>query len=443
VKTLLERAKGCPLDVIIKDSVPVSTTMLLSSHTKQIKYLDFPYKRLEDIQKLSGAHPGPLPLLHTLRIFIDEDDSMDDFDTVAPPSPFLFSNAVDLKILCVNPDMDLSPSPPPFIFPNLVSFDLFAKPFDEDELFSASQLLDFLETSPMLQTVHVKIIADISLEDIPQERVIVLPNVENLTLIVSSGERGYKLAAHISCPSARHTSLTYEGDIEDEIPDQIFPDPVSWNAIVPQYTKSPVEEVTLKISTTPFITCKLTFRSADATLIELCFNVADQDEDWFDGGLYNEVFTKAASAVRNHPQLANVKRLHIGRGFRPVNSTEISQLANEAGKLFESLGPLDELTIYCCALRPYFHSFAGPLEYDVREPVVFPPIKKLTISHPHLLSNEECTTAIVGFVTSQHKRGIPFERVVIHTKSELIRIEERLRPWVGSVECLHVGDIDG
>jgi hypothetical protein len=438
-KTLLERAKGSMLDIIVGSGVPASTTTLLSSRTGQIKSLTFPYNCLEDILMFSEANPERLPSLHTLRIFVGEDDSPDDLDTITPPSPLLFSNAVNLNVVCLNSDMDLSPSPRPFVFPNLVSLDLLA---NQSGSLHASRLLDFLEASPMLRTVHMIIFADISLEGVLQERVVVLPNVERFALTVGGGETSYGVAAHISCPSARHTSLSRQKGVDDVIPDEIFPDSVLWDRIVRQHSRSPVEEVILEIRTTLAITCKLIFRSADATLIELRFNATDKDEDGYSPfvtyGL-SEAFIQAARTVRNHPQLTNIKRLHLRHDFRPTSPVDV---AIEIGQLLESLNPLDELALRCFDLLPYLYPFL--VEDDIMSPTVLPPVKGLTISHTMYPNDRECG-AIVELAKSQHALGIPFERVLIRrermfagmAEDVFAGMEERLRPWVGSVECCH------
>jgi hypothetical protein len=435
-KTLFERAKGSALDIIITNRVPASTVMLLSSRTKQIKHLNCSYELLTEVQKFAEATPEPLPLLHTLKIFVAEDDRPDDFDPTISPSPLFFSNAVNLKIVCLDSHPDLSPSPGPFVFPNLVSFDLSTKQFRS---FHASRLLDFLEASPMLQMVHIKIIANISLDGIPEERIVVLPNVENLTLTVKDGEGGYKIAAHVSCPSARHTSLTHEKAVFDRITRAVFPDSSLWNTIIRQYSRGPAEEATFEIRNAPVVACKLILRSADAALIELGFNATGELPFFTD--VCREIVTQATRTVRDHPQLTNINRLHIRHGFPSTSDPfELRQTAREVGQLFESLGPLDELTIYSCDLLPYLNSFLP--EDDIDEPVRFPPIKELTISHTMYPNDQECA-AIVGLAKSQHTLGIPLERVVIRresvfagmTEGVFAGIKERLKPWVGSVEC--------
>lgn len=77
------------------------------------------------------------------------------------------------------------------------------------------------------------------------------------------------------------------------------------------------------------------------------------------------------------------------------------------------MGPLDELAISHCDLRPYFRSLLDFRQARVQGPVVFPPTKELTISHPMYLSPERYKSAPVKFAKSQHVLGIPLERVTI------------------------------
>jgi len=112
-------------------------------------------------------------------------------------------------------------------------------------------LLNFLEASLMLWTVDMKIIGKISLEGVAQRGVVVLPNVQTFSLVMDDGGPAYELAAHISCPSASHTSLIRETDVDYVFTNQdirdAFPTAASWNTIVHQYTRSPVEVVVLDI----------------------------------------------------------------------------------------------------------------------------------------------------------------------------------------------------
>ena len=112
-------------------------------------------------------------------------------------------------------------------------------------------------------------------------------------------------------------------------------------------------------------------------------------------------------------------------------------MANEVGRLFKSVEPLDELTIYGCDLRAYLTPFPYPPEfYDMDHPVVFPPVKELTISHPlRVYGEEKSITAIVGLARSQHALGVPFERVTVRVEKLPAGMVEMLRPWVGAADC--------
>jgi hypothetical protein len=101
------------------------------------------------------------------------------------------------------------------------------------------------------------------------------------------------------------------------------------------------------------------------------------------------------------------------------------------------VGPLDLLSIYGGDPHIYLTPFLDlPQFNDMEHPIVYPPIKELVISHPLMLQDkEECITAIVEFAKSQHARGIPFDRVVFCMEKLPTAIAERLKPWVGIVDC--------
>ena len=434
VKTLLERAKGSTLRVFATWRDPAGATALLPPHIKQTGTLDFLLSSWANIRKFSEFDSGPLPLLHTLNINAP--------DVMSPSSLPLFSNAVNLQAFRLSPEG--SQPLKLFAFPNLTSFELSMASQEE---FWASHLLDFLEASPMLQVVHVKILVDIFLDGVPQERVVVLPNVESLSLAMSDSEPGYKLAAHISCPSAKDTSLTYEHekDADGMIPHEIFPASVSWNAIIRQYTRSPIEEVTLEMKTPSdyAMECSLEFRSPNATIIRLCFDVAaeddyeckdDEDRVEVTPEMYWEAFSQACRTIRDLTLLTNIKRLRICHTGLVSYHHGAMGATNEIGQLFKSVGPLEELVLHHCDMGVYldsFHNHRGL--YDVKKPVVFPTIKELEISHP--LFPLKFEVAIVGLVELQHVRGVPFEHVTVRMDRLPAEMAEKLRPWVGVVHC--------
>ena len=298
----------------------------------------------------------------------------------------------------------------------------------------------------MLQTVNLKISSFVLLEDVAQTKVVVLPNVQTFSFVVEDGEPGYQLASHISCPCASQTSFIYEVDAEDMVADQdIFPTSALWNTLVRQYTKSPVQAVILetKRSQDPIVACNLVFQSSDMSVAKLGVKVsgdmADEDEDEMTTqDILLKVFSQAFRTVRNHPLLSNVKRLRIGNTIPISEFEEPTRMVNEVGRLFKSVGPLDELILSRCDLRPYLSSFLDlglpELNY-IRGPITFPPIKELTILHPPILGGGEYIAAIVELAKSQHTLGIPFERVTIHTWGFPRKAVEMLNPWVGEVNC--------
>ena len=440
LKTLLGRVKGTALDVISTYRVPVSTMALLSSHTKQIRYLQFTYNEWMDIQAFSQISSGPLPLLHTLAITTFMEYGLSRFDR-PPSSPLLFSSAVNLEVFRLHSNSDRPPFLSQFAFPNIVSFEFTAR---LSRGFRALQLLDFLEGSTMLRTIFIRIHSNISVEGIPQDKLILLPKVETFELIVSEGGPGYKIATCISCPSARHTSLRHEKYDYETIPEEMFPSSAAWNAIVRQYTSNPVEEVALEIRLASVISCNLTFRSPNTAGINLCFRAStdDEEEDPIElelrsAEIHHEGFTQATRTIRNYPHLANVKRLRIYHSCSYNLAISIPRIANEVGRLFKTLGPLDELTLDRCDLQSYFHSPLNLLENFIEEPVIFPPIRMLTVSHPMCCSDGQFTTAILGLAKSQHARGTPFECVRIYSESMPVGMEEGLRPLVGSMEYFY------
>ena len=149
-----------------------------------------------------------------------------------------------------------------------------------------------------------------------------------------------------------------------------------------------------------------------------------------------KAFSQAFRAIREYSLLANVSLLDISHSFLAVGVTRIEHIANEVGQLFKSLGPLEELAIDCCDIRPYLAPFLDLPEFrDLERPFVFPPIQELTISHPLHPPREVCAAAIVEFAKSQHASEIPFIYVTVCMENTPAGMVERLRPWVGQAHC--------
>ena len=433
MKTLLERARGSPLTILVSGMDSTDTMALLPPYTKQIADLKFINSRWADIQRFSEINSGPLPLLRTLNINV----------TVRGigPDGLLFSGAVGLKEFHLYSEG--LPSLSHFVFPNLTSFELSVA-IPRGQQYHGLQLLDFLDASPMLQAVHVNTVAPISLEGVPQNRVVVLRNVENFCL--RDGGSRYKLAAHISCPSAKCTSLTHSRG--GEIPHGVFPSLASRNAILRQYMTSPVEEITLDIETEPglFIACSLTL-SSDAAITRLRFEDLEGERDPSEFNyerpstmLYYDAFSEASETIRDLPLLANVKRLHMHGHPELEEQYVIESVADELGRLLTPLVSLEELTISRCDTRPYFCLFLDLRAHMLEGPVVFPPIKVLSVSHQIERLPKYLAERLVELAKAQHNLGIPFERVIVRMCNPPADMEERLRPWVGVVDCCVVSD---
>ena len=307
-----------------------------------------------------------------------------------------------------------------------------------------SDLFSFLKASPKLRTVQIKISGMIARGGARQEIVAILPNVETLSLSVGYGSGVYEVATRISCPCAKNTSLIHFESDDNYAPDLgIFPSPALWSAISRQYARKPVEEVTLEIEPGRYggtIECSLISRSSDTTTVRLCFRVEESGED----GIHTpfdemgwELFSRACRAIQDHPSLADIKRLRIKYRAAISYFNQVTQISNEVGELFNSMGPLDELTIHGCDLNVFLGSFIDFMDPDEFEPPdPFPYIKELTISHPLMeIGEEECLDAIVDLAESQHEKGIPFKRVTVRAAWLPTAMAERLRQWIDVVEC--------
>ena len=382
----------------------------------------------------SLATSGSLPLLRTLKITPGIEDEQ--LVMISPLSPPFFGSAVDLEEFTFDstPFRFLNH----FVFPRITTFHLMMNIVPAS---GASDLFEFLKASPQLQTVTIGTAYEIDPEHIPKNMVIVLPNVETFSL-TSDGKNVYDVAVHISCPRARNTSLTYlTTDLNMSPGREVFSTSVALNTIIHQYSRSPVEEATLEIKSI-FSPCFLTFRSSDTSTIRLVFRllaITEYEEDltMTFSEIACEAFFQGIKAIRSHPQASHIKCLRIiYRGAAPVLH-QLVVISAEVDKLFESVGPLDKLLLDG-DLRTYL---AGITEsVDLWEPIVFPPVKELTISHPLMEDREGYMSRIVKLVKSQHAKGMPFERVTVQARSLPVEMEERLRPWVGIVDCCEVGE---
>jgi len=432
--TLLGRVKGSPLDITANYyKSPIHYRSLLPPFAQQIRSLELESATSDEVQDLSVAISGPLPLLRTLEI-----DAKGYFNgprsLVAPTLP-LFKNATNLENFVL--DINKFPSLRHFIFPNLTTLRFLTWTTE----YPVSELLDFLEASPALRWIRASIQADQFREDVPPGRVIVLPHVKTFSLNIISYGPGCEIATHISCPFAK--SVEFEHWLEcagDFVPAAIYPPSKPWNTIAHQYTKGAVERVVLKMTVDEFfnIDCLITFRSPDRTALKLRYahHTADVEEEMeaiFEHRIPG-ISSQAFQAIREHPLLANVKHLCIQGGNLVAGNLE--PVVNAVGRLLGSMGPLENLTLDGCDLRPYLDPFLDtPLFPKAIQPTSFPPIKELVIVDPvqPFHDNTVYAAAIVKLVRSQHAREVRFERVEFRTTVPALVIDE-LAAFVGRVE---------
>jgi len=434
VYTLLGRVKGSPLDIIADYyKSPIHYGSLLPPFAQQIRSLELKHVAWDEVQDLSVAISGPLPLLRTLEI-----DAKGYFNgprsLVAPTLP-LFKNATNLEDFVL--DIKKFPSLRHFTFPNLTTLHFSTW----TTKYPVSELLDFLEASPALRWIWASIQANQFREDVPPGRVIVLPHVETFSLNIKSYGPGCEIATHISCPFAKSVEFKHQLECAgDRVPEAIYPPSKPWNTIVHQYTKGTVERVVFEMMMNEEyrIDCSIAFRSSDGAVLKLCYTHHTGEVEYDIEAILEEenpgIFSQTFQTIREHPLLASVKHLYIRGGDLVAENLE--PVTNAVGRLFGSMGPLENLTLDGCNLHPYLDPFLDtPLFPEAIQPTSFPPIKELVIVDPvqSLHDNMVCAAAIVKLVKSQHARGVPFERVEFRTTVPTPVIDE-LAGFVGRVE---------
>ena len=437
VKTFLERSQGSVLDITTIRDAPLN---LLFPYAQQIRQLEFQYNYWDEVLTFAQVNSRQFPLLRTLGIRING-EARKQLKTLAAPSLPLFSGAANLKEFVLD-SMEEPKALKYFIFPNLTTFKLSAPVMGMSE---ASHLFNFLKASPMLQTVKLQLNGGLITKRIPQEMVVTLPNVETFSLVIKDPvDQVYEPAAHILCLRARYTSLMHHKFVDDmDIKREIFPDSVSWKEIVCQYTKSPVEEVTLEVEDLDqpisFRECSLTFRSFDATVIRLGFRVIDSDiptENWDYYVPFVEILSQAYRTIQGHPRLSHVKHFHM-KGLADetghLGTHEVTVMVKVFGDLLWSLGPLEELTIHGCDLELFLAPFIDPERFGSPERG-FPLIKELMISE-WVVDEHQWMDAIVELAESQHRLGRPFECMSVRTRGVPADMAERLREWVSVADC--------
>ena len=411
-RTLIERAKGIPLDITVDYSMPPNQedVALLPPFAQQIRSLEIKNTNPDHIGLLTLYISGPLPSLHTIQISTWRYQH-DSYFWAAPTLGF-FRGAMNLKNFHLYTGG--YPSLQHFTFPNLTTLNFSTYAWR----FPVSRLLDFLEASPALRQIRLQITTKVLCEDVPPERLIVLSHVKTFFLDVSFVAFGYEtIATHISCPFANHVELT-RVLTHSIILEDIYPPSIPWNIIARQYTEGMVERVVVEMTMDEhhLVDCSINFRSSERTTLKLSYTHHFKNKGhkahamnlkrWIPG-----VLSRALRTIQDHPLLANVRHLHIKGG----NLVDDLEPATEGvGRLLGSMGPLGDLTLEGCDLRPYLDAFLDiPLFAELIQPASFPPIKELAIIRPIQLfrDEEEYAAAIVELARSQDARGMPFERM--------------------------------
>jgi len=107
------------------------------------------------------------------------------------------------------------------------------------------------------------------------------------------------------------------------------------------HTASTIEKIALGI--TPIgedlVSFSLSFISPGSATLELGYRMITRDEGYDEpipglGWKYNEDFEHALEAIRTHPLLSNVKRLHIWDRHCFYNPRQLTSMATEAVGLF-------------------------------------------------------------------------------------------------------------
>ena len=179
--------------------------------------------------------------------------------------------------------------------------------------------------------------------DISQDRVIVLRSLETFTVVSTDGRGDSEFVIHTPCPSARSISIVHKTCVSDVVVVEIFPATVYWDTFIRQYTRSPVEDVTIEMKFHEILTTStLTFRSpawARAPKSPVAASCYQQ--------MYKTEFSSrplGLSGITHRPLTSSTfPSATISVFSLPV---EDSLIANEVGELFGTVGALDESTIY-------------------------------------------------------------------------------------------------
>lgn len=218
-----------------------------------------------------------------------------------------------------------------------------------EEAFPASQLLDFLEPTPMPMDARLVFREEISLAGVLPGRIVVLPNVESFFVIEEKA--GSKIATHTSCSIAK---LIHKHRLIDTALQEAFFTSATWNT-ASQHMMDQIDEAALESIISQNLSCSLSFLSSGSTTLELGYTIFDSDDDEIRlkptlGKEYVAVFSQACKAIRNHPLLANFGRLRIQDWRAPIGSN-VSR-----GRLHGCLSPFPPWKSLSSGFRIFGHT---------------------------------------------------------------------------------------
>ena len=422
LQTLLNRAKGSCLDVVIGQYRAANARELLSPRIKQIRHLEFEQTYWEDIIAFSDSQS--FPLLRTLKVAPG--------DEFPQEKTLLFQGVVDFSFHSERSDNLIH-----FTFEHLSTFEVL---IDWANDTFPSDLLKFLGASPTLQEVKVEIFSGTIWSEPDAWGVVDLPNLKTLSLSVTRGLPLYNLAACIYCRQVKSATLNYiECNWEAavmypnplRIPDREFWDAINWYTINDQIEP---EEVTIEIHDDYHhnVTALITFLTSDEVTIKLGIRYLEQQGRVHSAERGEKVvysfLSDTLEAVKTHPRSATVKRLQIKQ---EILTESLSDMSKEFAALFKHLGSLKQLSFHG------YHTGLFGTPDDQEKFVEFPNTQELVVSVPCRVPQIEVwKNHITLLARLQHKRCAVFNMTLKTVDSPywLWALSKDLKEWVrGSI----------
>lgn len=188
-----------------------------SAQIRSMKILGIPWS---EISEISDYFSLPLPLLEQAEVSVKREESIPVFSR-----PFL-SGASNLRSLILSDASWIPGTLPHFSHPSLMHAQLS---FIETRTHMVAELLEFLGSSPLLESVHITVgpTYGMPIDGLPSPKVqrVSLNSLHNLRLDWLSGSSPYTLLSRISYPPSCSVSLRTESESDACRPVQsIFPE---------------------------------------------------------------------------------------------------------------------------------------------------------------------------------------------------------------------------